>query len=118
MIFTGIEQAKNEDRTYGNSSFYLITEAEKHDFVCSFFFCVIFTDSSTPTSTHSFKHVAILQIEHAVTELGRQYYYLAIFSEKCMKLRKFGQRWQGTSLASVPCPLAPSPQNSPMVLAV
>ena len=68
MIFTGRGKRKNEDRTYGNSSFYLITDVKKHDFVCSFFLCVILADSSTPTSTYSFKHIAILQMEHTVTD--------------------------------------------------
>ena len=126
MIFTGRGKRKTEDRTYGNSSFYLITGVKKHDFVCSFFLCVMLADSSTPTSTY-FKLIAILQIKHAVTDSGfpkrrtsnprggAPDYFLSNFpkNQKLHKMEKIGAKM----LEHIPCicALHPTEKNSPMV---
>ena len=64
-------RVKTEDRTYGNSSIYLITDVKKHDFVCSFFLCVMLANSSTPTSIRYFKYVAEAMINTGNTEIKK-----------------------------------------------
>ena len=107
MILTGRGKRKTEDRTYGNSSFYLITDVKKHDFVCSFFLCVMLADSSTPTSTRYFKHVAKLQIEHSEADIGflrrgtstprggGPHYFAANFPENRMIMKKIWTEMAG-----------------------